>query len=114
MSLFDSLLNSKTKITKQQAENILENHDISNTNFIEIQSLILLYAYYMWLNNDVKYFEPAMKGLNIALQNNDQELVNTLAYELTCRLYVPNQEVNFDELLFKFGYKEVKKKILKK
>ena len=89
LSLFDSLLNSKTKITKQQAENILENHDISNTNFIEIQSLILLYAYYMWVNNDVKYFEPAMKGLNVALQN----------FQANPKVYYSGTEYNFE--LFK-------------
>ena len=69
LSLFDSLLNSKTKISHKQAETILENKSDTNSKYIEIQSLILLYAYYMWVNKDVKYFEPAMKGLNIALQN---------------------------------------------
>lgn len=69
LSLFDSLLNSDTKITKSQAEKILGNTLNKECNFIEIQSLILLYAYYMWINKDVKYFEPAMKGLNVALQS---------------------------------------------
>ncbi len=36
----------------------------------------------------------------------DQSLTNIVAFELACRIYVPNTETTFDELLGKLGYKE--------
>ena len=89
LSLFDSLLNSDTKITKSQAEKILGNTLNKDYNFIEIQSLILLYAYYMWVNQDIKYFEPAMKGLNVALQS----------FQVNPKVYYHGTEFNYE--LFK-------------
>lgn len=48
-----------------------------------------------------------------AMRNNEQYLVNIYAYELACRLYVPNNDYKtFDELLEDFGYKKIKIKTL--
>jgi hypothetical protein len=45
----------------------------------------------------------------------NQEEMNMLAYELTCRMYVPFKGIDFDDLLKKNGYVEPeKKKVLKK
>ena len=70
ITLFDSLLNSSSNITLSDANKLLNTTDFNSTSneFIEVQSLMLLYAYYMWVNKDIKYFEPAMKAIHIALQ----------------------------------------------
>ena len=34
----------------------------------------------------------------------NQEQINVVAYELTCRMYVPFGDVTFEELLLKNGY----------
>lgn len=39
----------------------------------------------------------------------DQSLVNTLAYELTYRVYIPEGKQTFEEILYSFGYKKVEK-----
>lgn len=69
ISLFNALLNSTERISLEEANKILNTEIPSNNKkeFIEIQSLMLLYAYYIWINNDIKYFEPAMKPLHTAL-----------------------------------------------
>lgn len=36
----------------------------------------------------------------------DQHLTNIVAFELACRIYVPNNETTFDKLLDELGYKE--------
>lgn len=47
-------------------------------------------------------------SLEIAKQQGDQVLINNLAFELTYRTYIPFREVTFDEMVTKFGYKEIK------
>lgn len=45
----------------------------------------------------------------------NQEEINELAYELTCRMYIPFKGIEFDELLKNNGYVEIgKKKVLKR
>jgi len=41
----------------------------------------------------------------------DQYTVNAVALELAKRIYVPNQTTTFEELLYKFGYRDENKKI---
>ena len=54
--------------------------------------------------------------INEASNKGEQNLVNVIAYELTYRIWVPNQETTFEEMLKRFGYispqeaKEKKKK----
>ena len=43
------------------------------------------------------------------LENQDQ--INIIAYELTCRMYVPFKDITFDELLLKNGYMPKEKEI---
>jgi len=42
----------------------------------------------------------------VASHNGDQEKVNDIALELVKRIYVPNAETTFEELLYKFGYRD--------
>lgn len=34
----------------------------------------------------------------------DQETKNRIAYELTKRIYIPNKQITFEEILLSFGY----------
>ena len=43
----------------------------------------------------------------ISLQN--QSLINTYAYELAKRLYVPGRDISFEELMEGFGYRKIEK-----
>ena len=44
-----------------------------------------------------------------ALIANNQSFINIYAYELAARIWVPNQEQTFEDLLEKFGYKKIEK-----
>ena len=44
----------------------------------------------------------------------DQSEINVIAYELTCRTYIPFSSITFEELLLRFGYKEANEKRLTK
>ena len=46
--------------------------------------------------------------LSKASENNEQNLVNICAYELVSRIWVPNPEKSFTEMLKEFGYIELK------
>lgn len=37
---------------------------------------------------------------------NNQKIVNIIAYELAYRIYIPNDEITFEKLLYDFGYKK--------
>lgn len=56
--------------------------------------------------------------LDEAYIESNQEKINTIAYEIACRLYVPeNGEVTFEDLLQRFGYVKIEKndeKVLKR
>ena len=49
-----------------------------------------------------------------ALQAENQSLVNIYAYELTCRIWVPNPETTFENCLEAFGYQKIENKKTKK
>ena len=72
ITLFDSLLNSSIELSINDANKLLNNdydqNKQNNEHFLETQSIMILYAYYIWKNNDIKYFEPAMKPIHIAMQ----------------------------------------------
>lgn len=36
-------------------------------------------------------------------------MVNILAYELACRIYIPNDNISFENMLEDFGYKRLDK-----
>lgn len=36
----------------------------------------------------------------------EQDMINVIAYELTCRLYVPYSGADFDSILGTFGFKQ--------
>jgi len=60
---------------------------------------------------------PTSKLVHILCEEENQHVINAIAYELACRIYVPNNsQTTFEELLEKFGYKtiEEEKNILKK
>lgn len=45
-----------------------------------------------------------VKLISDASNKGEQDLVNIIAYELTCRIWVPNEETTFEEMLKNFGY----------
>lgn len=47
--------------------------------------------------------------MEIANEENNQEMINLLALEVADRLYVPNPNKTREEFLVEFGYKEIKK-----
>lgn len=57
---------------------------------------------------------PTVELVNILCEAQDQEIINRIAYELTCRIWVPNKSnETFEEMLEKFGYKQTNEKINK-
>jgi hypothetical protein len=61
---------------------------------------------------NLKIFEKVptidiIKLLSDADEQGLQEYVNVCAYELACRIYVPNKSISFVKLLDDFGYKPV-------
>lgn len=48
--------------------------------------------------------------LSEAYENEEQGLVNIYAYELTTRIWVPNEEISFTDMLKEFGYKKIEEK----
>jgi len=53
---------------------------------------------------------PTKEIINYLIQaeeRGDQSLTNIFAYELACRIYVPNSSETFEEMLDKFGYKNI-------
>ena len=54
-----------------------------------------------------------INSLSMADKNGNQQLVNIYAYELACRIYVPNKGVDFDKLVAGFGYKEQEEEVVK-
>lgn len=60
---------------------------------------------------------PTVKLIQLisnASNNGEQDLVNIYAYELTYRIWVPNEEETFEEMLKKFGYVEPEAQKLEK
>ena len=50
-----------------------------------------------------------INALNEACEQDNQPVINYIAYELACRIYVPNKGVDFDKLVADFGYKDISK-----
>lgn len=50
-----------------------------------------------------------IKILDIAIENQEQDLVNILAYEIATRIYIPNDRISFEEMAAEFGYKKEEK-----
>lgn len=46
-----------------------------------------------------------------AMKTQNQDLINMCAYELTTRLYVPNDTYTFEDTLEGFGYKNLQNQI---
>ena len=59
---------------------------------------------------------PTAKLVHILCEVTDQDIINRIAYELACRIYVPNnsQGTTFEDLLTNFGYKIEEKENSKK
>ena len=51
--------------------------------------------------------------LDNALKEGEQDIANIVAYELTCRVWVPNAETSFEDMLRQFGYKDTQNKVKK-
>ena len=62
--------------------------------------------------NNIKTTSTA-ELINILCETQDQDIINRIAYELTCRIWVPNASETFEEMLEKFGYKQTNEKINK-
>lgn len=58
---------------------------------------------------------PTKNLIHILCEATDQNIINIIAYELACRIYVPdnNQGVTFEQLLNDFGYKTIKEEDIK-
>ncbi len=48
--------------------------------------------------------------LDIAIQNEEQDLVNIIAYEIATRLWVPNDKITLEQMAISFGFKEQEEK----
>ena len=53
---------------------------------------------------------PLNKLVELLYILEDQKQINIIAYELTCRMYMPFGDVTFEELLLKNGYVPISKK----
>ena len=47
-------------------------------------------------------------------KENNQTMVNLIACELTRRIYVPNKGTTFDDMAYRFGYREIKEQEIKR
>ena len=57
---------------------------------------------------------PTMELIQILCEAQDQGVINSIAYELACRIYVPYvSDVTFEELLTKFGYRKEESQVKK-
>ena len=58
---------------------------------------------------------PTAILIHILCETKEQSMINMLAYELACRVYVPDNKIKtFDELLTDFGYRTEEKQKVKK
>ena len=58
---------------------------------------------------------PTVILVHILSEATDQNIINKIAYELACRVYVPDnsQGITFEQLLNDFGYKTEEEKVKK-
>ena len=58
---------------------------------------------------------PTVILIHILCETKEQSMINMVAYELACRIYVPDNKIKtFEELLTEFGYKTEEKQPVKK
>lgn len=58
---------------------------------------------------------PTVTLIHILCETKEQSMINMIAYELACRVYVPDNKIKtFEELLTEFGYKTEEKQPVKK
>ena len=51
------------------------------------------------------------KMLNQAIkEGKDQSVINQLAFEIVCRIYVPFSNMSFDDMLLEYGYVDTREK----
>lgn len=50
-----------------------------------------------------------INGISEWEKQGNQAMVNILVYELTCRIYIPNDNISFENMLADFGYKRLDK-----
>ena len=50
-----------------------------------------------------------INGISKWGKQGNQAMVNILAYELACRIYIPNDNISFENKLADFGYKRLDK-----
>ena len=65
------------------------------------------------MNNSSIKTTPTIKLieiLDIAIQNEEQYLVNIIAYEIATRLWVPNDKITLEQIAIDFGYREQEEK----
>lgn len=48
--------------------------------------------------------------LDIAVQNEEQDLVNIIAYEIATRLWIPNDKITLEQMAIDFGYRKQEEK----
>lgn len=52
-----------------------------------------------------------LNRLKEAMFLGEQSIINIIAYEIVCRLYVPyNDKITFEEMLESYGYQKIEKK----
>lgn len=56
---------------------------------------------------------PTIVLVNCLFTNDDQDTINMCAYELTRRLWVPNTEITFDQMLHNFGFRYIEQEEVK-
>lgn len=56
-----------------------------------------------------KTTEEIVLALMEARKQGSQQLINTWAYELAVRLFIPNNQYTFEETLEGFGYKKIER-----
>lgn len=58
---------------------------------------------------------PTTTLIYVLYETKEQSMINMLAYELACRVYVPDNKIKtFEELLTDFGYRTEEKQKVKK
>ena len=50
-----------------------------------------------------------INGISEWEKQGNQAMVNILAYELACRIYIQNDNISFENMLADFGYKKLDK-----
>lgn len=105
LALFETMFNASNELTINEANKLLNNdtNKKDEIRYLETQSIMILYAYYMWHNNDVKFFEPAMKPIYNSLEtflNNPEVYYGGTKYHY--RLFKPLCYNNSGDNLFDF------------